>query len=387
MDRRRVLLGLAATGAGGGCTGGHVGRMVSLQQPDIEDYKRLPRRRVAATAAPRPLPVALDADWQSRIGLNHAGRDLRARDALDTLLAKTQTTAFVILADGAVADARFFHGYQSSSLCKSFSISKSVLSALFAIARGDGLIHEEDTVAKHLPDMAGQRIGDISLLDLLSCTAGFAYQRGVAPWHDQPTMYYTRDVRALVRKAKVESLPGRAFVEEDYSPLLLGVVLEAALRKRDRAETLAAFTARRLWAPLGAENDAYWVTDREGGGIEKTESGFVATASDLTRFGQLFLDGGIAGQATIVPKDWVEQCASPPPMGAPNLFTDGYMRHFWWGKAKGDGRYDFFANGHFGQRIYVAPDKRLVLVRLGASRGGEDWTNFLMQIARLWHSA
>lgn len=64
-----------------------------------------------------------------------------------------------------------------------------------------------------------------------------------------------------------------------------------------------------------------------------------------------------------------------------------YLRHFWWGHLQPDGAYHSFANGHFGQRIYLAPDKQLVLVRLGAERGEIDWTVLLNAIAHKWRAA
>lgn len=359
--------------------------MVRLRAPDIEDYRRLPHRAVTA-GAPQVWPQRRDPDWPRRIGLSHAGAELGSSDSLGRLLASQGTTAFLVISGGAVVEERYFNGYGPASRCKSFSVSKSVLSALFGIARGDGLVHLGDSVARHLPDLAGHPTGAVTLDQLLSCTAGFAYRRGFVPWADQPRMYYTDDVRGLVRGLKLATTPGTDFVEEDYSPLLLGVVLESVLRTVNPSETLSSFTTRRLWTPMGAGSDALWVIDRPGDGFEKTESGFVATARDLARIGQLFLDRGRAGGNQVVPADWVQQCAAPPPDRVPNRFTDGYLRHFWWGRLQPDGNHHYFANGHFGQRIYIAPDKDLVLVRLGARRGDIDWTALLNDIAACWRA-
>jgi len=35
-----------------------------------------------------------------------------------------------------------------------------------------------------------------------------------------------------------------------------------------------------------------------------------------------------------------------------------------------EGRRDFYANGHFGQFIYVSPEANLVIVRCGTDHGG-----------------
>jgi CubicO group peptidase (beta-lactamase class C family) len=162
-------------------------------------------------------------------------------------------------------------------------------------------------------------------------------------------------------------------------------VLEAVLRKSGAARTISEYASKKLWAPMGAEADALWNLDREGDGIEKSESGFVARAIDMARFGQLYLDQGKANGAQIVPAAWVAASVSAPPAGSPNLFVEGFHRKLWWGAFRASPpRSDFYANGHFGQRIYVSPAKRLVIVRLGSDGAGVDWTEVLASLADRW---
>jgi CubicO group peptidase (beta-lactamase class C family) len=139
---------------------------------------------------------------------------------------------------------------------------------------------------------------------------------------------------------------------------------------------------------MGAEYPAQWVLDRADGGIEKTESGLVGRAIDFARFGQLYLDGGRANGRQIVPEAWVQASVTAPAAGSPNLFVEGFHRKLWWGNFRpGRTRDDFYANGHFRQRIYVSPDKSLVIVRMGGDGGNVDWTAFLAAIADAWTPA
>jgi CubicO group peptidase (beta-lactamase class C family) len=69
----------------------------------------------------------------------------------------------------------------------------------------------------------------------------------------------------------------------------------------------------------------------------------------------------------VVPENWVLASTTPPAKPAPNLFTDGFHKNLWWRTKRANCvRNDFYANGHFGQRIYVSPDRDLVLVRLSS---------------------
>jgi CubicO group peptidase (beta-lactamase class C family) len=77
--------------------------------------------------------------------------------------------------------------------------------------------------------------------------------------------------------------------------------------------------------------------DRPKTGLEKVESGFVARAIDFARFGQLYLDDGMAGGWQIGPAAWVAQSRAAPIENAPNRFidADGHYRNLWWGRRVG----------------------------------------------------
>jgi CubicO group peptidase (beta-lactamase class C family) len=362
-----------------------VGRFVTLRDVDIEDYRYLPSRPVPALPDAAPMARADNANWMTVTPVTVGAQSLDNGAKLDAFLSAHATTAFIVVADGRVIDERYYNGYTRESLCKSFSISKSVLSALIGIANADGIISPEGRLSDYVAGIADPQLAAITIGQLLDNVSGFAYERGYMPWHDQPQMYYTTDVRRHVLSARIIRPPGTVFEAEDLSPQWLAVALEAALRKSGKAQTIADYASRRLWQPMGAEFDALWNLDRAGDGIEKSESGFVARAIDLARFGQLYLDAGAVGGKQVVPADWVAASTTAPPKGAPNLFTDGFLHKLWWGSRRvGRVREDFFANGHFGQRIYVSPDKNLVLVRMGSDRADVDWTAVLGGMADRW---
>jgi CubicO group peptidase (beta-lactamase class C family) len=136
----------------------------------------------------------------------------------------------------------------------------------------------------------------------------------------------------------------------------------------------------RLWNPMGAEYSASMMVDRnDAAGVEHLESGLTATAHDLAKFGQLFLQDGVWNGEKILPEGWVESSTGPGdartdkawcryyrnrPSG--RFLESGhiYYRRFWWGNRLDDGRHDYFAMGVLGQHIYVAPDSQTVIVRL-----------------------
>jgi CubicO group peptidase (beta-lactamase class C family) len=371
-----------------GCTSTYLGRFASLRTPDVEDYRHMPMRAIAASEQPLDFALALDGDWMRTVVVTHAGRRIEDPKQLDALLQSNGTTAFLLIANGRLIDERYYHGNRRDSMFKCFSISKSVLSAMFGIAQSEGAIAASDRVDAHLTDVGDPALAAVRMEHLLDNVSGFAYERGFAPWKHQPRMYYTTDVRGYVRTAEVVGTPGARFGAEDISPLMLGVALEQALRRETPDVTLSNYMQQRLWQPMGARYSAQWTLDRTDGGIEKTESGLVARAIDFARFGQLYLDGGRANGRQIVPADWVEASITSPAAGQPNRFVEGFHRKLWWGAFRpGRVRDDFYANGHFGQRIYVSPDKALVIVRMGRDGGDVNWTELLGGIADGWPAA
>jgi CubicO group peptidase (beta-lactamase class C family) len=358
-------------------------RWAWLGNVDFYDYDKLPSRPISAGGQPSPLPSAKDGDWIAPLQFTYGGRPIRDESALGVFLTEHATTAFILIQDGTLVDERYFNDGERDTPCKSFSVSKSVLSALIGIAVADGLIGSiDDPVMAYLPGMKDPRFAAVTLRHCLDLTTGVRYTRGVMPWKLQPRMYYTPDMRAFVLGTTLQWEPGTSFVTEDLSPQILGCVLEQALQRHPGARTISGYLAEKIWQPMGAEYDALWNLDRKENGIEKTESGLTARPIDLARFALLYLrDGRHNGQA-LVPAAWVaESTTVTPDAPGPNVWKDGFHKHLWWGsRISASPRPDYYANGHFGQRLYVSPSQRVVLVRMGFDNAGVDWAHFLAAI-------
>ena len=99
--------------------------------------------------------------------------------------------------------------------------------------------------------------------------------------------------------------------------------------------------------------------------VTKVESGLNARPVDYARFGLLFLHNGEWNDKRIVSRDWVRAATGAEPATDPAYYY-GY-RLVWWRDMDQPGR--FYAQGKYGQYIYVAPDADTVIVRLGRSSG------------------
>jgi CubicO group peptidase (beta-lactamase class C family) len=161
---------------------------------------------------------------------------------------------------------------------------------------------------------------------------------------------------------------GEAFHYNNYYPLLEGLIIEHATGMH-----VAEYLQEKFWKPMGAEFPASWSLDSERSGFEKMESGINARAIDFARFGLIFLHNGYWNGVQILPESWVSESTEPlrPDPRVWHTFPEwldygGYYKYHWWGINNPDGSYDFCAQGRYGQIIYVAPRKNVVIVRLGA---------------------
>ena len=102
-----------------------------------------------------------------------------------------------------------------------------------------------------------------------------------------------------------------------------------------------------------------------------------ATARDWARFGLLYAQDGVVGGKQLLPAGWVRYSGS-------RTLQTGYGAGLWtsledgevpgWGlpwSLPGAPREALVARGYHGQWLVIVPSRRLVLVRLGASPGGD----------------
>ena len=354
----------------------YLGRYIAFNRPTDRDQSRMPQRRICASAHAMPAPKApREADLSQ---LMVAPRPGAAQLPLSRLLAQSGTTALVVLHEGRLAWEYYAAGDLVGQPQRCFSVTKSIASALVGRAIAEGAIDSVDApIGRWLPDLRDPRARELTLARLLDMHSGIRFTEGIFPWRDEPRTYYATDLRARLLALPVVDPVGEFFHYNDWHPLLLSLVLERATGR-----TVTELLQEQIWNPLGMEHPASIMVDRDDpAGLEHLESGLSATARDLAKFGQLYLEGGTWHGRRLLPEGWVEGIASPAgvrrdpawfayyrkrPWGSV-LSTGRYCyRRMWWGHHLPPGGFDFFAMGILGQHVYVSPDTATVIVRLSS---------------------
>jgi CubicO group peptidase (beta-lactamase class C family) len=343
----------------------YVWRTLTLGDSDVDDQFRFPRREVHAAPGARELPAAID---EARV--RRAFASALPGQQLEAWLAANTTQGFVVLQRGRVIYEGYFNSHRHDDAATSFSVAKSVLGTLVDLAVADGHIQSlDDPVTRYVPELRQRdaRFEQITLRHLLDMNAGLHYVEYPFLTSDGAKTYYWPDLRQLaLTGTRIERPPGQAWLYNNYHPLLIGLVLE-----RSTGMSVAGWLEQRLWQPAGMPAAASWSLDSEGSGFEKLESGLNARTVDFARFGQLFLDQGVAADGRrVLSAETVREATSPDgAMQLPQYRAGAYYKHFWWGQQRADGAYDFSARGNHGQFVFVSPKNRVVIARNGREYG------------------
>jgi CubicO group peptidase (beta-lactamase class C family) len=348
------------------------------QDADVDDQYRFARRIVKAAPGATEVPSAPDAD-----AVREAFAAARAGQSLESWLTAQGTQGFVVLRRGKVIYEGYFNGHQRDATATSFSVAKSVLATLLDLAIAAGHVGSlDDPVTKVLPELHRRdpRFDRVTLRHLVDMNAGLHYREFPFLQGDDAKTYYWPDLRALaLQGTTIEHAPGEAWLYNNYHPLLIGLVLE-----RSTGIPVALWLQQQLWQPAGMPVDASWSLDRDGG-IEKLESGLNARTLEFARFGQLFLDEGVALDGRrVLGAEAVRAATSPDGANSLAHLRPGmYYKHFWWGQQRADGRYDFSARGNFGQFVFVSPANGVVIARNGQRYGvpAGEWLRLFEQMA------
>ncbi len=302
-------------------------------------------------------------------------------ETLEHFLQRTNTTSLLVLRDGHLLYEGYFNGHQRDTVQGSFSMAKSVTSLLIGAAIADGKLPPIDTPAETLlPDMPGLHGSGITLRNLLDMTSGFGMDNArpfgpfSAPWTDYKLMYFAPDLRRVALAARPRYKPGTHFLYDDRNPMLLGIVLERATH-----EHVATYLEQRIWQPMGAEYPASWSLDSTASGFEKMESGINARPIDFLKLGALVLRDGVTQTgARLLPASWIAQATAPTPHVAGFPYGDDeFYGLLWWGFTRTAGPPDVFADGIFGQVLYVSRATGIVALRTGDGEAGVDWPRVL----------
>ena len=321
-------------------------------------------RTVARSGAVWQLPAAQHALAFSYgfDGVDHAATDV---------LERTHTNALLVMKDGRIVSEIYRNNSGPDSRFIGWSMTKSLTSVMIGCALEDGHIASLDApIADYLPELADGGYAGVTIRQVMEMRSGVDYEERYD--FANPGTAASNHINALVRNTQrfadaARTLPrlhepGAVFQYKTIDTAVLGWLIERA-----SGMSVAAYTERCIWEPLGAEADGFYIMDGEPGtGREFSGAGFNATLRDWARFGQMVLDGGVADGRRLVSAEWIAQ--STQPTADEDQRRGGYGLQ-WWTMG---GSEAFSAIGLQGQYVYIDPATRTVVVKLSYFPPGDN---------------
>jgi CubicO group peptidase (beta-lactamase class C family) len=342
----------------------HVARYVYWNYADASDYKKFPADTILASTVAHEFARPPE---EKQIFFPQKTENEVQSTSLDQFLPAKKTLAFIILRNDSIIYEKYFKGYDRNSVIPSFSVAKSFVSAMIGIAVSEGAIHDiHQAVTDYLPGMKDPGFQKVTLEDLLTMRSGIKFNEGYKnPFGDAAKFYYGLNLKRYTRKLKVIHAPGSAYEYASGNTQILAMVLEKATGKR-----LSEYFEEKIWRPMGTSHTATWSLDSKKHREAKAFCCINAVAEDFALFGQLYLDKGMAGGQEVVPEYWVRESLT-----VRNNSEDSqrYPYTYMW-RVMNDG--SFFAKGILGQYIFVCPQKKIVIVRMGEGEENIIWPEF-----------
>lgn len=285
------------------------------------------------------------------------------QDMVDAIEASSfRVDSAMVIKDGYIVLDEYFGDYEKDELHIIYSCTKSVVSTIFGIAYGNGLIPDLDTrlldiYPDIIPENPGEWKDSITLRDLLMMSGGFdARDSWIYEWEGLDGLHAADDAVEYMLDLSMDFEPGTRFEYTNGVSHLLSCIIS-----EQTGVSAAEYAEEHLFGPLGI-NEYTWDTDNRGRNWGYNRIYF--TPHDMAKIGFLFLNNGEWDGEQIISEDWVSE-ATAHRIDANIL--DGYGYQWWVGE-------DYYlALGYQGQFIFVYPEHDLIIVFTSSSPEAFDY--------------
>lgn len=282
--------------------------------------------------------------------------------------------AFMVLYQGGVVCEHYDKGISADTKLLGWSMAKSFVNALVGIMVKDSLVSIHTPMA--IPEWQDDHRKAITLNDLMQMQSGLEWNEDYGNRSDVNIMLHKeQDMGFFALNKPLEHQPGTHW---QYSSGATNIVMRYLRGLFPSDKEFLSYIRTRLFAPLGIRNPVF---EQDMSGTPVGSSYLYLTAGDYARFGQMYLDDGIAGGERILPEGWVEYTRTPAAAS-----QNRYGAFFWLNRSHKltDVPDDmFWCDGHDGQQIYIVPSRQLVVVVLGYSPKPNnliDWNALMRDI-------
>lgn len=322
--------------------------------------------------------------WRSKLP-SAAGFNADKFDEVSDYVFKSEdghvSNSLVIIKDGYVVHEEYANGFGRDSKHLLWSVSKSISNLVFAAARKERYISENDLLKKYYPDLPKDK-ESMTLKNILQMSSSIDFRE---TYESDPTnsdvvnILYLKgrnDIVNYVMNRPLKGEPGSIYYYSSGDTTLFLGALRKAFGGDD--EEFWNYPTTAIFGPLGITN---FTLEKDRDGNFYGASSFYLTAQDLGKIGLLVMSKGQWGQDRLFESEWIDFITTPAPQWIKQNPEPGKVTHSaqWW-LNQAYPEYDYakplpdapdntiLALGHFGQKIIILPTQRIVIVRTGKDK-------------------
>ncbi|WP_238934698.1 serine hydrolase domain-containing protein [Maricaulis parjimensis] len=290
---------------------------------------------------------------------------------VDDWLAESRSTGLMVLHNGEVVYENYLLGSTPDTRHTSWSVGKSFVATLIAMAMEDGRIANLDQTAEMFaPQYAGSDFGATTLRHLLMMSAGMDFEEDYdAPDSDIRRLFLGANIYGQNIDTLVADIERNRPAGEDLHYVSANTQVLSAVVRGVWNAPLATVMEQEIWQPLGMTGDAYWNQNIPGeNGMAIGYCCLNATLEDYARFGQFYLQDGVWNGTRLLPEGWVQSATRPnadfQEPGPDGVYDHrGYGLHFWVPEGYDQ---EYFMAGVYGQYVWVDERRNIVIARTAA---------------------
>lgn len=298
-----------------------------------------------------------------------------ARTTLRDFLDASETDGFLVVHRGNVILEHYANGMTRETPHLAQSVSKSVVATVAGILAAENVLDCAAPVSAYLPELSAGAFRGATVQQLLDMTDGAVFDEtytatdsdvarfdAASGWKPRARPDWPATVWEFICSMRAsDEAHGARFAYRSVVTDVLGFVLQRA-----GGCPLAELVSRKLWQPMGAEEDAYFTVDPAG--FACACGGFNATLRDFARFAVLWAEGGRIDGRPVLSPGWIEATRRADhalfPAGYRDVLPQGaYHNQFWIEEPR---RRVLLARGVFGQLVFIDPEARFAGVKLSS---------------------
>ena len=300
------------------------------------------------------------------------------KDRLDQLLtqafqetgeAPRNTLAVLVSHRGRLIAEQYAGPVQPNTPMLGWSMSKSLLPTWIAIQEQIEQREINPKVADNWPWLSAQ----MTLKQLLRMESGLEFSEWYQPGDDVTTMLYQQGNMPSWVASQTAGATGPRWAYSSGDSNLASFEWTQQLGSDWRS-----WLVSNVWLPLSITS-ATVETDRTDTPV--TSSYVHMSPRDWLKIGQLWLDGW-HNRSPLLPENWMQQATQPSNIHTWGLYGEGFWLNL--GSEQRGSKWPslpksvFWARGHDGQYVLVAPEQELVVVRFGLTPGSNDGLDTLV---------